>query len=369
MIEFDLQFFAEDSPTGQKTEQATARRKQKAREKGQVAKSVDLSGAIVLISGFAALYFFGKGMQDEFQFFFKQAVIGMGREISILTLRKVMFNTAIEIIKLLAPVVIPIIIAAISINLYQNGGFLITFEPFRFKPESFNPVSNLKQKYSAKMLVELIKSVFKILVVGYFPYKTIKNSLKAFLLMSQMDLPVIVHFTEGLITKIIIQVCIALLLIAIFDYAFQVYEHNKNLMMSKYDVKQEMKDINGNPLIKQEQRKRGRSTLMKAMMDEVPNADVVLTNPTHLAIALKYDSEHPVFDAPYVVAMGAGHIAKRIKEIAKENGVPVMENKPLARELYKICDIGSEIPEKLFNAISDILALVYNMKKKMGGEI
>jgi flagellar biosynthetic protein FlhB len=130
-----------------------------------------------------------------------------------------------------------------------------------------------------------------------------------------------------------------------------------------------VKDINGNPLIKQEQRKRGHSMLMKAMMNEVPNADVVLTNPTHLAVALRYDNEHPIFTAPYIVAMGAGHIAERIKKIAAENGVPVIENKPLARQLYKLCDIGEEIPEELFELIGEILAMVYRMKGKLGNNI
>jgi len=364
-MKFNLQFFAEDSPTGQKTEKATPRRKQKAREKGQVAKSVDLSGAIVLITGFVSMYFFGGSIAEGMKNFIKQTLLGLGNELTISSMRVIILGTIMEIIKLVGPIAVPIIIAAIVVNLYQNGGILITFEPFKFKPESFNPVSNIKKKFSSKMLVELLKSIFKIIVVGYFPYKTIKASFKTFILMSQMELPQIISITHGIITKIIIQVCFALLIISLIDYLFQIHEYEKNLMMSKYDVKQEMKDINGNPLIKQEQRKRGRSVIMKAMMNEVPNADVVLTNPTHIAVALRYDPNHPVFDAPYIVAMGAGHIAERIKAIAKESGVPVMENKPLARQLYKLCDIGDEIPQELFGVISEILAMVYQMNGKI----
>lgn len=219
-----------------------------------------------------------------------------------------------------------------------------------------------KAVFSLKTIVELAKSIFKIIVIGYFPYRTISGSIILFATMPRMELEVIISIIVSLIARIVFQVCLVLLILAIFDFTYQKWEHEKNLMMSKYDIKQERREMEGDPRVKVEQRRRARRMMMRAMMESVPKADVVLTNPTHLAVALKYDPDNPRYKAPYIVAKGAGLIAAKIKEIAREHDVPVIENKPLARTLYYSYDIGDEIPPELFNAVSEILAFVYKMK-------
>ncbi|MDD2715115.1 MAG: EscU/YscU/HrcU family type III secretion system export apparatus switch protein [Candidatus Wallbacteria bacterium] len=361
---FDLQYFADDSPTGLRTEKPTERRIRKAREHGQVAKSIDLNSVVVLFAGFAALYFFGHQMRKEMQGFLTYCLgelaspLSGGKILQIVTYMMFVFGYT------LAPILTVVMISAVAINFYQSRGFLFTFYPFAFDPSRFNPVAGLSRIFSTRSLVEMAKDILKLLVIGYLPYRTLTGSIKTFIMLSGMSMEMIISVMMSLLVKILLQVLLALLVLAIFDYYYQQYEYEKNLKMSKYDVKQEHKDIDGDPQVRHEQRKRARSMLMRATLKDIPSSDVLLTNPTQLAVALKYDPENPRHSAPYVVAKGAGKIAERIKEIAGEYNVPIVERKEVARLIYKNCEVGQEIPSELYVIISEILAQIIPMKRR-----
>lgn len=211
-----------------------------------------------------------------------------------------------------------------------------------------------------RSLFQFVKTLFKLLIIGYLVYSTIwgyRGSLSALGHISVEDM---FHFTAQLTMNLGFKIAAALIVLAVLDYMYQRYEHEKNLKMSKQDIKDEYKKMEGDPLIKGKIRERQRRMALQRMMQEVPKADVIITNPTHFAVALKYDGSK--MDAPQVIAKGQDYVALRIKEIAKEHGVITMENKPLARALFQRTEIGETIPADLFQAVAEVLAYVYRIK-------
>ena len=239
-------------------------------------------------------------------------------------------------------------------------GFLFTTESLTPKMSRLSPINGLKRLFSLRSLVELAKSVLKVVTVGTAAFILIRSELHVvpgLVLSSVVD---ILAFTGWVAFKICLGACGALIILAALDYAYQRWEHEKNLRMTKQEVKDEYKQTEGDPKVKARIRSIQLETARRRMMEAVPEADVVITNPTHLAVALRFDGTKMA--APCVVAKGAGHVAERIKQIAAEHGVPIVENRPLARTLIKTVDIGASIPAELYKAVAQILAYVYRLK-------
>jgi len=356
LIFLDLQLFA-----GEKTEKATPRKRQEARKKGQVFRSTDLNSAILIITVFAVINFGFPYMLESLQGFTREYLVG--RSIQDFT-PQVAQTVLLESILVLARITIPILavaaLAGIITNLLQVG-FLFSTEPLGIKLERVNPVEGFKRIFSKRALVELVKSILKLTITAYIVYQVISQHIYLFPILMDMEVAQIVKNLLGLIFEMAMKIGIALLALGILDYLYQRWEHEQSLKMTKHEVKEEYKQMEGDPQIRARQKQKQRELAMRRMMAEVPKADVVITNPTHFAVALRYNPEQ--MDAPMVVAKGQDFIAQRIKELARESGVTVVENQELARNLYYICDLGDVIPENLYQAVAQVLAFVYRQKE------
>lgn len=358
LLSIDLQYF-----TGEKTEKATPKKRQDTRKKGQVAKSQDVNTAFVLLVGFAVLSFFGSYMKNIvtsiFIFSFEDNMLIPLTENSV----SVVFLQMIEqAAYLLIPIMIAAMIAGVLSN-YLQIGFLFSTETIQPKLNKLNPISGFKRIFSWRALVEFIKSVLKIVLVGVVVFLVIWSRMDEILILSQKSIGAALATLADITVNVGLYSAVVLLFIAIFDYFYQKFDYEKSIRMSKQDIKDEYKNSEGDPLIKSRIKQRQREMAMQRMMQEVPNADVVITNPTHYAIAIKYDEQK--MDAPFVVAKGVDFVAQKIKLIAKENDVTTVENRPLARALYDQTEIGQGIPEEFFKAIAEILAFIYKAKGKV----
>lgn len=354
----DLQMFA-----GEKTEKATPKKRQDARKKGQVAKSQDVSGAVILLSSFLCLVAFGGFMKERLVALYSD--IFLHRLTMDVTKDNVMMmfgEYGVQILLLLAPIFLVIMVMAVIAN-YAQVGFLLTGEPLKMKLNKLDPIQGFKKIFSMRSLVEFMKSVLKLVIIGYIVYTTIWGARSSIASLGQIPVEEAFHFASKLTMNLGIKIAAALLVLAVLDYIYQRYEHEKGLKMSKQDIKDEYKKMEGDPLIKGKIRERQRRMALQRMMQEVPKADVIITNPTHFAVALKYDGSQ--MEAPQVVAKGQDYVALRIKEIAKEHGVVTIENKPLARALFQRAEIGDMIPGDLFQAVAEVLAYVYKLQGKV----
>ncbi|ANS74014.1 flagellar biosynthetic protein FlhB [Paenibacillus yonginensis] len=354
----DLQLFA-----GEKTEKATPKKKQDARKKGQVAKSNDVSAALVLLSSFFALLMFGgyykQHLVDLFKDFFLNRLTFDVTSQSVMT----MFgNLAVQVALMLAPIFGVVMVVGILAN-YIQVGFLLTGESLKPKFSKIDPIKGFKNIFSMRSVIELLKSIFKLLVIFVVVYITLSGSRDEISKLGNVSVEAAFNYTAKLAVDLGIKIGAALLLLAFADYMYQRYSHAKSLRMSKQDIKDEYKKMEGDPLIKGKIRERQRRMALQRMMQEIPKADVIITNPTHFAVALKYDGSE--MEAPQVIAKGQDYVALRIKEIAKEHGIITMENKPLARALFQRTEIGDSIPADLFQAVAEVLAYVYKLKGKV----
>ncbi|MFS0865090.1 flagellar biosynthesis protein FlhB [Fredinandcohnia sp. 179-A 10B2 NHS] len=357
-VRLDLQFFA-----GEKTEKATPKKRQDSRKKGQVAKSADVNTAILLIAVFFTLFIFGG--------FFLERLLGLLKHsfthyLSInpteQSISEIFIELSLEAGIILAPILVVALIAGIAANLMQVG-FLFSTEAIQMKLNKLDPIQGFKRIYSIRAIVEMIKSILKIVIVGGVTFAILWFRLEDILSISQKTVGSALLVLAKLTAQMGLFAGGALLFLSLLDYLYQRYDHEKNIRMSKQDIKDEYKKTEGDPLIKSKIKQKQREMAMQRMMQEVPNADVIITNPTHYAIALKYDESK--MDAPYVVAKGVDFVAQRIKEIAKENEIITIENRPLARALYSQSEIGDAIPEEFFKAVAEILAYVYRLKEKI----
>jgi len=345
----------------EKTEKPTSKRLEEARKKGQVAKSPEVSSALILIGSLGVLVFGGAWMFWRLAEFM-HGVFGNLGTIAVEGASATAFLLEIfeQIFVLLMPLMGVLLIVGIGANLMQVG-FLFTLEPFTPKLSKFNPISGMKNLVSLKSTVELLKSMLKILFIGAIAYAVLMGEMEMLPSLMAMSVGQILSFIGTASLKILLYVAVAMLAMSVLDFVYQKWQYTKDLMMSKQEVKDEWKQTEGDPRIKGKIRQAQREMAMRRMMQAVPDADVIITNPTHLAIALKYNAEEMV--APQVAAKGAALIAERIKEIARENGVPTVENKPLAQVLYKSCEIGETIPDTLYRAVAEILAYVYKLRR------
>jgi len=348
--------------TGEKTEKPTARRLKKAKERGQVAKSKELSSALVL--GGALLYFWAMGTS------FLLAVSGAVKtgllstsertEFTLATMQALSRDMVSSFARATLPFMFCMIAIVIAAHLAQSG-FVLTSKPLKPKLTRLNPVSGLKRVFgSLRAIAETATSSIKLLAIALIGYLTIRPELsKIPLLFNQSVLGTLVYLGQLAFT-LLVRVFIFLIILAIFDFFYRKYEHKKSLKMTKQEVKDEHKEIEGDPTIKRRIRQKQFEMSRRRMMSDVPKADVVITNPTRIAVALNYMGAD--FPAPVVVAKGAGTVAQRIISIAVDNHVPVIENKPLAQVLFNTVDVGDVIPEKLYKAVAEVLAYVYRLK-------
>lgn len=353
----NLQLFA-----GEKTESATPKKRADARKKGQVAKSMELPGAMVLLFCFLTLLMFGGFLKDK-MFLLMQGTLKdyLTIEISMSNVMPLMTDVMAQILLMLAPIFAVTVLIGVLAN-YMQIGFLVTGEAFKVKFSKINPIEGAKRIFSLKALVDFAKTLLKLILIGYLVYSSLWGEKESLINLAQMPLSDVLAYVARLTVMMGIKIGVALVILSLFDYLYQKYEYEKNLRMSKQDIKDEYKKSEGDPLIKGKIKEKQRRMALARMMQDVPKADVVITNPTHFAVAIQYDNGK--MDAPRVLAKGTDFVALKIKEIAKENGVITMENRPLARALYDQVEIGQTIPAELFQAVAEVLAYVYRLKGK-----
>jgi flagellar biosynthetic protein FlhB len=356
VLKFDLQLF------GEKTEKATPKKKRDARNKGQVVQSKEIASSLIIIVVFFSLNFLWGFYYDNVSELFRSVleitnssnfafdtvlVLNMGRDITFL------------MIKLMLPTMLVAMVTGVIFS-YVQVGFLFTVEPLKVKLSKINPISGFKKLFSMKSIVELVKSVSKAAALLYISINYIMDNMD--LIIKVLDFPVAVIAANlwKIVYNITMRVAIFLFIVSILDYIYKKWENEKELKMSKQEIKDEYKNIEGDPLIKSKIKEKQRSIAMSRMMQEVPEADVIITNPTHFAVVIKYKEG---YESPMVVAKGQDLIALNIKRIGKENEVPIVENKPLARALFKDVEIGEYIPEQYYKAVAEVLAFVYNKNR------
>ena len=344
-----------------KTEPATAKKKQEARKKGQVAKSKELGSIAILSAGVIYLFFCGKDITLELGNNIQQTFLIIPQfKSSDYNLMILLTQAAKTYLRMILPIMLTLSIIAILSNVLQTG-FIWSVETLTPKMSKINPIAGVKKMFSMRSLVELAKSIAKILIVGWAAFSVLKDNISHLIPLVYQGKVQIISMLADTSLQVVTRCCYVIALLAILDFLYQKWDFEKNLKMTKQEVKDEFKQTEGDPMIKSRIRSIQREMARKRMMQEVPKADVVITNPTHLAIALRYDLEN--MTSPMIVAKGANKVAFRIKTLATENNIPVVENRTLAQNLYKL-DIGKEIPPHFYQAVAEILAYVYGLKKK-----
>ena len=346
----------------EKTEQATPKRREEARKKGQTAKSQELNSAVVLIAGLSGLYALGGFLfQNLAGFTVHTLETSHTFNLTASSVRIYLIDCGRVFFGAIGPILIVVGVAALAISLGQVG-FVINEEALKFKPNRLDPLQGAKRIFSKRSLVELVKGVLKISIVAYISYLAIAPELPRISLLADAGICDTFQYIGVMVFKVGLYTALALLIMAILDYVYQRWEFNQSIKMTKQEVKEESKQTEGDPQVRMRIRSLQRENARRRMMDEVPEADVVITNPTRYAVALKYDLD--TMAAPRVIAKGRNLIAQRIKEIARESGIPLVENKPLAQTLFKAVEVGQDIPEDLYRAVAEVLAYVFRLKGK-----
>ncbi|MDN5351463.1 MAG: flagellar biosynthesis protein FlhB [Clostridiales bacterium] len=358
ILYFDLQLFSEE-----KTEQPTSKKIRDARNKGQVVQSKELSSAVALLTVFVAFYAFsGYIVSEVFNFYYlcMNLIDETDQFFTTAGVQAFLNETLLFILKMSLPALGVALVSGVLMS-YIQVGFLFTTETIKPKLEKINPAKGFKNMFSSRALVELLKSVLKAIFIVYISFTYLQDHLFELITTLELGIGQTIQVLWSLVFGMILRSALFLFVIAIFDFAFKRWKNNKDLMMTKQEIKDEYKQSEGDPQLKSRIKQKQRQMAMSRMMQEVPKADVVITNPTHFAVALKYDAS--VGDAPVVVAKGQDLVAQNIKAVATENEVPIVENKPLAQTLYKDVKIGAFIPQELYEAVAEVLAYVYTLKK------
>ncbi len=346
--------------SGEKKHPATPRRREDARKKGQVLKSQEVISALMLIGLVAVLKFWIPAMLVRIENLFPY-VLSISSDWNERSVATVMFNILWMGIQIMGPIFGTAFLIALISN-YIQVGVLFSVEAMKPQLSRMSLISGAKRMFGIKAWVELAKSIMKVLLIGYFVYANIRDRLHIYPALQQLNVGQAAIFLGEALMELAWNISLSFLGIAAFDYMYKKWEHEKQLRMSHEDLKQEYKQTEGNPELKSELKKRQRAISMSRMMQDMKQADVVVTNPTHFAVALRYDLK--VQNAPFVVAKGQDQVALRMRELAKEYGLVIMENKPLARALYAQVDIGQGIPADLYKAVAEVLAFVYRLKKR-----
>jgi len=368
-LQYNLQFFAKDGPGGEKTEAATPKKIEDARKEGQVAKSKELSSSFGLLTFFVILKLFvgqlGMEFIENFAYIYNripEMVKLVNGEISVKLFSSMIGDAIKRIMIMLLPLFLAGVVVAFLGDLLQVH-WKPTTKPLRPKFNKLNPIKGFKRFFSKDKLMELLKSIIKVYIVVYLAYSTIKDQFDVIYLLYDMPLINAVQAIGDIVISLGLRISIVYAIFGAADFIYQKFKFKDDMKMTKQEIKDEMKNAEGDPKIKSQQRRRMLQAGRRRMMSALPQADVVITNPTHYAVALKYDTD--ICPAPYVIAKGEDFLAKKIKETAKENGIEIVENKPLARMLYHNVDLGAAIPPELYQAVAEVLAIVYNAKNKV----
>jgi flagellar biosynthetic protein FlhB len=353
---------------GERTESATPKRREEARGEGKVARSTELTNALALLAGVAALSFLGgrlmQRLSDLFRSLLSTSPSGLATEAGVyFTFQQL----ALQITVILAPLLISLIAVGLASNVLQVG-FMLTGKPISPRWSLIDPVEGFKRILSLRSVTELLKSILKVSIIGLIAWVTLKSDLDRLVPLTGADGPTLVGQVGAATVRLGLRVGLALLVLGILDYGYQRWEYERSIRMSRQELEEEQKQTEGDPQVKARVRVAQRLLARRRMMVDVAKADVVVTNPTHYAVALKYD--RPTMPAPLVVAKGMRKLAERIKEVAKENRVPVVEDPPLARLLYKECEVGSAIPVSVYQAVARVLAYVWKLRgRTQGGRV
>ena len=368
VLAYNLQFFAKDGPGGEKTEPATSKKLDDVRKEGQVAKSKELISAVSLLALFVLIKVYigivGEQLLKVFQDFYNtfdkiisSSATGLPMNLSLEAVKQML----ISIVLIAAPFLIVAVIIAFLLNVLQQK-WMVTAKPLQPKASKISPLSGFKRIFSVKQLVELLKAIAMMAVIGIVAYQTIKDKLPLILTFYNIPLYTAIAAVGNILVDMGIRVSAVFLIIGFADLIFQRHKFKTDNMMTKQEVKDEFKNSEGDPQVKGQVKRRMMEISRRRMMEALPEADVVITNPTHFAVALKYEPNSG--KAPVVIAKGADYLAFQIKDKAKEYHIEIVENKPLARILYHNVDIGMEIPPELYQVVAEILARVLQPGKQ-----
>ncbi len=347
---------------GDKTEQPTPHRRMEARRKGQVSRSQDLGAAVLLLSALVTLDVLGRDVFTRLMGVTQLCLSGNGDPMlkgsDMVSLTHLLSG---ELVAVVLPFMLCLFLVAGGVLLLQIG-FLFTMEPVRPDLNKINPLSGLKRIFSMHAIATSGINMAKLSIVGVVVYMTILGDLEKILLCSALSFTEMIGLGVEIFLTLGIRVAIALIILGLIDWMYQRYRQERGMRMSKQEVKDEMKRMDGDPVMKRRRREAQLKLAMQNIRRDVPQADVVVTNPTHFAIALRYDTA--TMTAPKVVAKGADHVARRIREVAMAHRIPLVERKPLARSLYELAEVGEEIPPQFYKAVAEILAYVYQLSGK-----
>ena len=352
---------AENEDGMEKSEEPSSRKLEKAREKGQVPSTKEFSpvfvffGAMGMIAMWAPLAW--QHIQRTSTDWFETAGL---RVLTPDTLQALMVEMVESSMVIVLPFALVLAVVGVLATVLQTGPLWIE-DGLQPKISKLNPVKGLKRIISMRGVAELVKTLLKLSILMGISYAIIESHISEIVQFPELSVGEVVHQVGKISFLLVMAIGLVLLVLAIADFVFQRWQFNKDQKMTKQEVKDEMKDVEGNPLIRSRRMSLQRDRARQRMMQAVPNADVVITNPTHLAVALKYDPDKS--DAPMVLAKGAGYVAEQIKQVARSTGIPIVENKPVAQGLYKLVEVGRGIPTDLYKAVAEILAYVYRLKQ------
>ena len=368
-LSYNLQFFAKEGPGGEKTEEPTSKRLGDARKKGQVAKSQEITVAADLFAFFILLKVFSDILGNRIINIFRRSYNDIPDHMKQINGRMPFKTMHTELVRILLEVLItaaPFFIAGVVLALlcnYIQFGFKVVTEPLKPKPDKFNPINGLKRIFSMQSIFNLIKSLLKISLISAMVFITLTRRKESIFLLYGISLNQGISLMWDIMIEVGIRCAAVYMIVAFIDFVYQKHKFHEDMKMTKQEVKDEYKDSEGDPQIKAKQKQKMREQSMRRMMKELPKADVVITNPTHIAVALSYHEGEDI--APRVVAKGEDFLAKKIKDAAKEHGIEIVENKPLARMLYANVDVNEFIPPELYKAVAEVLAYVYKLKGKV----
>lgn len=351
-----------DESFGEKTEAPTSQRLDEAKQRGQVPRSSDLTGAIVLLAGMSALYLVGGRLAQSLMGILQSMLrFGDVHVLGIDTLLREAAGSAQTMAWALAPVLGALVVAAIAANLIQSGP-VFSVQPVTPSFEKLSPLKGFGRIFSKRAAMRFVSSLSKLVAIAWVSFMVIAADWEKIVALSGASVSDIATTGGHLVLSLGLKVAAVFVVLALLDYLYQRWQFTQDLRMTKQEVREEMKRMEGDPLIREQRRHIQRQMIMHRMSAEVPKADAVITNPTHYAIAIRYDTD--TMAAPKVVAKGADYLAKRIREIAMEHNVPIIEKAPLARALYRAVEIGQEVPLEFYRAVAEVLAFVYQLQNR-----
>lgn len=343
----------------EKTEAPTPRRREEARAQGQVARSADLNAAVTLLGVLLFLHWWGEGVLGKLLAVMRNSLGRAGVDMAETgDLGVALRNALLDAGQMLLPLLVGVVVLALSVG-YLQVGWLITFKPLVPKPDRLNPIAGAARMFGGRAFVHLLMGVLKMTILSVVAYWTVSARVNTLAHASGMSHLTLVAVGLDMLFTVGLRLAILLVVLALIDYAYQRYRTEKDMRMTKEEVREELKRMEGDPKIKSRRRQVQMQIAMQRIRSAVPNADVVVTNPTQFAVALRYDNE--TMTAPKVVAKGTDFLAKTIREIAIEYGVPIVERPPLARALYRDVEVGQEVPAEFYKAVAEVLAYVYEL--------